>query len=76
MITVIPKQEWATPEQVEAFIEKLRGDVVEHKLISLIVIGECFDGNMYSGSTRIEDVFKVGAKMMGVAMEFLGFARK
>jgi hypothetical protein len=67
---------WATPEQVTDFLQGMQADAEKYGFRSIVVVAETRDGSIYDGSTRTEDKFKIGAALMRMAMDLLGFEKK
>ena len=72
-IKVLEKKAWANPDDVKEFIDKMNAMAADKGFNSLVCAGELRDGSIYTGSSRVEDKFKVAAALMFFAMKLMGF---
>lgn len=71
----IEPTKWATPAEVIEKLDAIREDAATLKIKSINFVCELADGSIYSGSSRTDDIFRVGAALMSQAMKLLGFSR-
>lgn len=75
-LKVMPKRDWATPEQVKQVLESVLEDSVKYRWISVSILAENSEGQVYTRSSRIDDKFSVGGQFLLMALKALGFVER
>ena len=68
----VVENRWANPQEVEKHLALITKMASEKGFSSMVTVAELPDGRIYTGASRTEDRFRVGAALIMMALELMG----